>query len=285
MRVHLSRFVCLDPASNLRRAAEESAEAAGAGADLVVFPEVFLQGYTRSVDPHAARTTFARVSAEHPATAFVFGSFTEQRRNRTTVWRSGREVARYDKVHLFEPNHEETIWTPGERYAAVEVGGVTLGLLTCNDVRFPEQARSLRLSAGVRGFVVVAWWPWRRDHVWRDLLRARAIENGAWALGCCIAASEHPAERFAGAGNYVFDPHGDPVPTADDRTYVIDPARADGVLVDTVATYREIGEVEVFGASGMRRPRTVAAAPRTARPVTRRARTRRRAGSSGTSAR
>jgi predicted amidohydrolase len=286
MRAYLSRFVCLDVEFNLRRTAQESAEAAGAGADLVVFPEAFLHGYARTADAHAVRATFERISAAHQRTAFAFGSFTEERRNRMTVWHGGREIARYDKVHLFEPNHEEAIWDPGERYAAVRLGGLTLGLLTCNDVRFPEQARTLRLSARCDGLLAVAWWPWRRDHVWRTLLRARAIENGVWVLGCCVAASEHPQERFAGAGNYVFDPHGNQVPTSDDRTYLIDEAHGGALLVDTARTYRDIGEVEVFdGGSEARGATRAPAAAGRVRPATRRARTRSRAGSSGTSAR
>jgi omega-amidase len=249
MKVYLSRFVCLDVEFNLRRVEEESAEAAQAGAQLVLFPEAFLHGYTRAADAGAVRTAFARISASHPTVTFAFGSFTEERRNRMTVWRGGREFARYDKVHLFTPNHEDAIWIPGERYVAAKVDGLTLGLMTCNDIRFPEQARALRLSARCDGLLVVAWWPWRRDHIWRTLLQARAIENGVWVLGCCVAASECPTERFAGAGNYVFDPHGDAVPTGDDRTYAVDLSRAAGVLVDTLALHRDVESVEVFEAS------------------------------------
>ena len=54
--------------------------------------------------------------------------------------------------------------------------------------------------------IAPAWWPWRRDWVWSTLLRARAIENGVWVVGCCIAGSVFEAEDFAGAGNHVFDP-------------------------------------------------------------------------------
>ena len=246
MKAYLSRFVCLDVESNLRRTAEEAAAAVAAGADLVVFPEAFLHGYTGVADPGAVRAAFAAISAARPAVAFALGSFTEERRNRMTVWRGGREVARYDKVHLFAPNREEALWDPGDRYVAVRFAGATFGLLTCNDVRFPEQARALRLTAHCDALLVVAWWPWRRDHLWRALLQARAIENGVWVIGCCVAACEHAGERFAGAGNYVFDPHGEPVATGDDRTYVLDPARAAGLLVDTVATYREVSDVRVF---------------------------------------
>ncbi len=247
MKVYLSRWVCLDVESNLARLVEECRRAA-ATADLVVFPESFLHGYTRVVEPRRVRDAFAAISRGHPAPTFAFGSFSEARRNRMTLWRGGSEVARYDKVHLFGPNGEPELWDEGDRYVAARFAGWTVGLMNCNDLRFPEQARALRLRAHCDALLVVAWWPWRRDHVWRTLLRARAIENGVWTIGCCVAASEHPGESFAGAGNYVFDPHGDPVRTADDRTYLLDPARAQGLIVDPAASYRDIAAVDVVDA-------------------------------------
>ncbi len=271
MTAYLSRFVCLDVESNLRRAEEEARRAADAGAKLVVFPEAFLHGYSRLVDPAIARAVFQRASGAYPGSVFAFGSFTEARRNRMTVWRAGREIARYDKVHLFAPNREENLWDPGDRYAAVRLGRFTLGLMTCNDIRFPEQARTLRLAARCDALLVVAWWPWRRDHVWRTLLQARAIENATWVLGCSVAASEHPDERFAGAGNYVFDPRGEPVTTGDDHRYELELDRTAAPLVDTVATYRDVSDVEVFEAGRADAP----SAPERVRSATRRARTRR----------
>ena len=246
MRVHLSRWTCLDVESNLRRLREEAAGAAGEGARLVVFPELFLTGYSRSLDPVRARATFAEASAAAPDTLFVFGSLSEDRRNRLTAWAGGTELARYDKVHLFRPNREHESWDRGERYVALRWQGLTLGFLNCNDLRFPEQARALRLQARCEVLVVPAWWPWRRDHVWRTLLRARAIENGAWVLGCCIAGSVIPGEEFAGAGNHVFDPLGDPVRTADDRTYLL--GSPPPLVVDPLAEAVDVPHVEIVEA-------------------------------------
>jgi len=246
MKVHLSRFVCLDVGSNIAHMEREGAAAAAAGADLCVFPESFLHGYRRTLDPGLARARFRALSGDHPDTAFLFGSFTEDRRNRLTVWQGGEEKARYDKVHLFRPNGELELWDPGDRYAAVRLKDWTLGLLNCNDLRFPEQARALRLQARCDALVVPTWWPWRRDHVWRTLLQARAIENAVFTVGCCIAASEHPDEAFAGAGNHVFDPLGEPVRTADDHTYSLDARVRDAVLVDPLETHVDIGTVEVY---------------------------------------
>lgn len=247
MQLHLSRFITQSPAANLDRMDAECAEAAAHGAELCVFPESFLHGYTRRLDPAVARTRFAAASAAHPDTAFMFGSFTEAGRNRMTLWQGGRERARYDKVHLFAPNGEFELWQPGDRYVTVRLGDWTLGLFNCNDLRFPEQARALRLEGGADLLLGVAWWPWRRDHVMRTLLRARAIENGCFAAICTIAASEWEGERFAGAGNHVFDPHGDPVRTPDDRSYVLDRARLKDLVVDPVKNFVHIDRVERFG--------------------------------------
>jgi len=246
VKVWLSRWVCGDVEANLARFVDEAAEAAAAGAAWVVFPESFLNGYTREVTPERVRDVLARTSAAHPEVVLFPGSFTEERRNRMTVWRGGREIARYDKVHLFPPNGELEIWDRGDRYAAVDLGEQRVGLINCNDVRFPEQARALRLEARCTALVVVAWWPWRRDWVWRTLLRARAIENGVWILGCCVAASEWSGERFAGAGCHVFDPHGEPVRTADDRLYELDLRRAAGLVVDPLEQAQEIERVELM---------------------------------------
>ena len=246
MKVHLSRFVCLDVTSNLARMEQEGARAAAAGADLCVFPESFLHGYRRLLDPALARERFRALSGDCPDTAFLFGSLTEDRRNRLTLWQRGEEKARYDKVHLFRPNGEFDLWDPGDRYAAVRLKDWTLGLLNCNDLRFPEQARALRLKAHCDALVAPAWWPWRRDHVWRTLLQARAIENAVFTIGCCVSASEHPDEQFAGAGNHVIDPLGNPIHTLDDHTYELERLGRDSIIVDPLETFVEIDRMDIF---------------------------------------
>lgn len=246
MKIYLSRFVCLDVESNLKRCEEEASRAASEGAEWVLFPESFLTGYKRYLEPSRARALFFKISSSHPATSFFFGSISEERRNRMTVWRSGKEVARYDKVHLFAPNGERELWEEGDRYACVDLGGVKAGLINCNDLRYPEQARALAVEAGCDVLAVVAWWPWRRDHVWRTLLRARAIENGVFVIGCCVAASEVPEEPFSGAGNYLFGPRGEQVLTEDDRSYEISLAASNELLVDPRATAVQIEKIERF---------------------------------------
>ena len=246
MKLHLSRWVCLDVDTNLRRAREESERAVAGGAGIVVFPELFLTGYARALEPARARQAFGAISAGAPGTLFVFGSISEEGRNRLTAWHAGREAARYDKVHLFRPNQEHQLWQAGERYVALRWRGLTIGLVNCNDVRFPEQARALRLRARCGLLLAPAWWPWRRDHVWRTLLRARALENGVYVAGCCVAASAHAGEEFAGAGNHVFDPLGAPVETKDDHTYELALEAPPALIVDPLEQAVAIDRVDVI---------------------------------------
>ncbi len=245
MKVYLSRWVCLGVEDNLRRVRREALEAVATGAELVVFPELFLTGYSRPLEPSRAREVFSKVSAAAADVLFVFGSISEARHNRVTVWLGGRELAAYDKVHLFSPNGEDEMWDQGQSYVAFEWRDLRVGLMNCNDVRFPEQARALKLEARCDLLVVPAWWPWRRDHIWSTLLQARAAENELWVLGCCIAGSVD-TDEFAGAGNHVFDPAGEPVRTADDRTYELDLENPPPTIVDPLEHVVNIDRVDVI---------------------------------------
>ena len=246
MKIYLARWVCQDVEANLRRFEAEAERAVGEGAKIVVFPELFLTGYSRSVDLADVRGRFSRISADAPEVLFVFGSISEDRRNRVTVWTEGEQIASYDKVHLFRPNGEFEFWEPGDRYVAFEWEGLTIGLMNCNDLRFPEQARALALQGGCDLLIAPAWWPWRRDWVWSTLLRARAIENGVWVLGCCIAGSVFDGEDFAGAGNHVFDPLGEAVRTADDVLYEIKVEDSPDLIIDPREEAVEVSVVDVL---------------------------------------
>jgi len=245
MQIHVARWTALDVESNLQRMRGELPAAVTAGAELVVFPELFLTGYSRRVEPARARAVFEELSAASGSVLCVFGSISENRRNRVTVWCDGRQIAGYDKVHLFAPNGELDMWCPGDRYTAFTWRDLTIGLMNCNDVRFPEQARALRLEARCDLLVVPAWWPWRRDHIWRTLLRARAVENGVWVVGCSIAGSVFAGEDFAGAGNHVFNPAGDPVRTEDDCTYHLLVDSPPRIIVDPLQHFVAIDTVEI----------------------------------------
>lgn len=239
MRLYLPRFYVRDLAANFAALKRDVDDAAARGCDAIMFPEVFLTGYTGVADPAEVHAKFGELSARHPALLCVFGSVSEQRRNRASVYLAGSSIASYDKVHLFRPNREHEMWEPGTCYTAFTHGEWRIGLCICNDVRFPEQSRALKLQHDVNLLLYPALWPWQRDDVWSALLRARAIENGCFVAGCCVAGVDNGGELFDGAGNYVFDPLGNPV-YPDGRIYELNLSVLSKVMVDTRAEFVDV---------------------------------------------
>jgi predicted amidohydrolase len=103
---------------------------------------------------------------------------------------NGRQVARYDKIHLFDVEvpekreiyRESATFEPGKEPILVETPAGLLGLSVCYDVRFPElyrqlAARGAQLLAVPAAFTV----PTGLAH-WEVLLRARAVENLCYVL-------------------------------------------------------------------------------------------------------
>jgi predicted amidohydrolase len=98
---------------------------------------------------------------------------------------AGELVGVYRKVHLYDAfgHRESDRLVPGPVDApplVLDLGGLTFGVLTCYDLRFPESARRL-VDAGAQVLVVPAAWAageLKAMH-WRTLAIARAIENTA----------------------------------------------------------------------------------------------------------
>ena len=99
---------------------------------------------------------------------------------------AGRNVARYDKIHLFdvdvpekpsETYRESAHVAPGREVVLIGTPAGRVGLSVCYDMRFPELYRRLS-AAGAEILVVPAAFtvPTGRAH-WETLLRARAVEN------------------------------------------------------------------------------------------------------------
>lgn len=246
MRLYMPRFYVRGLADNLAAMERDAEDAASLNCDCVVFPEQFLTGYYGEGEPSQLRGEFERVSKRHSGTLFIFGTISEDGVNRLCVYFGGSELAHYDKVHLFLPGGEDKLWQCGDRYVAIAHGKWRIGLAMCNDVRFPEQARALKLKHDINLLLYPALWPWQRDDIWATLLRARSIENGCYTVGCCVAGVDNGSQRFDGAGNHVFDPLGYPVCGAE-RVYELDAARLNEVLVDTRAQHCEISQVDWEG--------------------------------------
>ena len=200
------------------------------GSDLVVFPEAFARDFGEAgsdVSGHAESiegpfvTELERVARAHDTTllAGLFERSEDPERPYNTLALRGAATADYRKIHLYDSfgYRESDRLTAGPLSAVTaRLGEFTLGLMTCYDLRFPEQARVL-VDAGADVLVVPAAWvagERKVDH-WRTLVRARAIENTAY-----VVAVGQPGPRYSGHSK-VVDPLGDVVVAADDGPEVL----------------------------------------------------------------
>lgn len=89
----------------------------------------------------------------------------------------------YHKVHLFGPGGEAKFFEAGDRRCVVEWRGWKVFLTICYDLRFPVW---MRYSDEIPYDMILctANWPYPRQEAWKALLRARAIDNQAYVLGC-----------------------------------------------------------------------------------------------------
>jgi predicted amidohydrolase len=214
---------------------------------LVALPE-YLQyrgpdaGYRGSANPVPGPHTdpFAAVAQRHGCWVLV-GSVAEAAADgrcfNTSVLLGpdGACRATYRKIHLFDvdvdsgpADRESARVAPGDRAVTAELDGLTIGLTVCYDLRFPELYRTLALR-GATILTVPSSFTERtgRDH-WEVLLRARAIENGAWVIAPAQVGGA-PGYRSYGR-SMVVDPWGTVVAQAPDVVGIvsaeIDPARA-----------------------------------------------------------
>ena len=102
---------------------------------------------------------------------------------------SGRTVTTYDKIHMFDVDlpsgervRESEAYTPGAEAVVVQTPFGRLGLTICYDVRFPYLYRALaKADAEILTIPAAFTRPTGEAH-WEILLRARAIETGAFVL-------------------------------------------------------------------------------------------------------
>lgn len=117
---------------------------------------------------------------------------------------AGEIVATYRKVHLFGANEAREL-EAGDVLATGMIGGVTTGLATCYDLRFPELFRSM-LDAGATMSVICSGWPEARLEHWRLFTSARAVEDQMYVVACNAVGSQHGT--VLGGASRVVDPWG-----------------------------------------------------------------------------
>lgn len=214
-----------DVKESVRRHLAYIDEAADAGADLVVFPEVSVHGYPEAWrSPAGIREVIA--SAERVPDGASVQAITERTAERDIYAVFGineagdRAGVIYNTAVLTGPDGfvgcfrkchvavtEQSIWRPGGDWPVFPTRMGNLGLLICADVMWPESTRELLLR-GADVFVIPTAWP--SGEMWDyhlDLFdRTRAVENSRWAVTANYAGPFNGLD-FPG-GSRIVDPLG-----------------------------------------------------------------------------
>ena len=200
-------------------------------ADLALFPELFMSGYTTTgveelaVDPDGPEVGRVARAARDNSTAVLFGAperFGGGYANSAIyIDRSGTVAGIYRKAFLF--GSERGAFVPGDELLVVDLGGSKAGLMICFDVEFPEVARALA-QAGADLLLTISanMDPFGRDH--HVFCTSSALENG---LPHAYVNQIGTGEEFAFVGGTMaLSPDGD-------------------ILVETSAAAEEVLELEL----------------------------------------
>ncbi|MDB5686055.1 MAG: Nitrilase/cyanide hydratase and apolipoprotein N-acyltransferase [Rhizorhabdus sp.] len=261
----------IDPDANARAIVDAIAEAKARGADMLFTPEMSglldrdrkraaVHLHKEDGDPVLAAVRKAAADAGlwvHLGSLALKGGADGRLVNRGFVIDDqGAVRARYDKIHLFDVDlptgeswRESAAYAPGERPVVAHTPFGELGLSICYDMRFPDLYRALS-NAGATILSVPAAFtvPTGKAH-WHVLLRARAIEAGAFVIAAA-QSGEHADGRATYGHSLVIDPWGEVLLDMGEGTGVgfatIDMARLADVRarVPALAHRRPIGGVE-----------------------------------------
>ncbi len=216
--------------ANLLEAERLIGMAADKGARLVVLPENFAIMGKEEADKVAVRESdgggpiqdfLARQAQRHDVwlvggTVPMVAQADDKIRAACLLYDDGgRQVARYDKVHLFDVSvvdsderytESDTI-EAGDRVVVVDTPFGRLGLAVCYDLRFPELFRAMagegmEIVAIPSAFTAITG----RAH-WEVLVRARAIENLCYVLAA-DQGGYHVNGRATHGDSMIVDPWG-----------------------------------------------------------------------------
>ena len=182
---------------------------AASDADMIIFPEQYATGWRAEGFPDADSTAVKEqwLSLAKTYQKCIVGSY--QRKVRSDALArpencmlvcspDGEVLAEYAKMHLFSPAGEDNHFSAGTKAVTFEFGGIRFGCAVCFDLRFPELFREY-LHAGCQCVLVQAAWPAARIADWELLLRARALENRCYVLGCnCIGYDDASGTDYCG---------------------------------------------------------------------------------------
>lgn len=182
-----SSLVWEDKTANLVAFQQKMAGLAGQ-TDIVILPEMFSTGFSMKSEALAEEMDGSTMQwLERQAKeidAVVTGSFIARENgnyfNRLVWMLPDGHYETYDKKHLFTLAGEQNHYQPGTKRLIVEYKGWKICPLICYDLRFPVWSRN---TEDFDLLIYVANWPQPRNHHWKNLLLARAIENQCFVVG------------------------------------------------------------------------------------------------------
>ncbi|MDT8322088.1 MAG: NAD+ synthase [Xanthomonadales bacterium] len=191
-----------DVQANVRKALDAVGEARAAGADLLLFPEMALTGYPpedlllRPSFLAACEAAMERLAAEVRGIDVVIGHPWRQDgglRNAVSWLRDGRVLGRYAKQRL--PNYrvydEQRYFTSGSQPLVVELRGLPIGVIICEDAWAPEPSRQAR-EAGAELLLIANASPYRDDKFAdrEAMFAARYRETGLPMVYCNLVGGQ-----------------------------------------------------------------------------------------------
>jgi predicted amidohydrolase len=180
---------------------------------------------------HIGSTAIARPDGKVANRAFLFDP-------------KGGLVTTYDKIHMFDVDldngeswRESATYEPGQSAAVVDLPFARLGFAVCYDLRFPQLFRAEALAGANVLTTPAAFTRQTGEAHWHVLIRARAIENGAWVVSAA-QGGVHEDGRETYGHSLIVDPWGRVVAEVD--------GNAPGVAVaeiDTEASVAARGKI------------------------------------------
>jgi len=215
IKVALAQISCKrgDKAENIKKIESRVTRAKRQGAELVIFPELSLTGYTmrdqiyelaETIPGHS--TTFLEKLAKKTGAYIVFGMPELSEKTQATVYNAavlaGPDgfIGKYRKMYL--PTHsvfeEKRYFRPGYQTAVFETELGKIGLIICYDIFFPEVSRLTRLK-GAQLIVCISASPATRRTFFETLTAARAIENTAFLAYVNLVGIEDGLQFWGGS--------------------------------------------------------------------------------------
>jgi len=150
---------------------------------------------------HIGSTAILRADGKLANRALLFGP-------------DGATLAVYDKIHMFDVDldngeswRESAAYEPGTEAVVTEIDGARLGFAVCYDLRFPPLFRAEALAGADVLSVPAAFTRQTGEAHWHVLLRARAIENGAYVVAAA-QGGVHEDGRETYGHSLIVDPWG-----------------------------------------------------------------------------